>query len=241
MNWPFWKLAAAMKQTKCSSKHQLITSPLLNFAAVKHHAEAFPSRGLLGTTIGERLYMNTNTPSCGTICGVQVSLVWAWRTDVADEGLDQGSGKSHTLSCILEASLIVDSRIGRLPQPLTALVYASEPAIYCHAQAMTGFILTSKTVIDLLRLPCCHAPHLRTQAKNIETASQRSQCCARKHLPNGCDSPHSLPSLLDQATSRVDAMRTPPFRTFASSRSTSRSKTSLRTGCWRSWDATIQK
>jgi hypothetical protein len=56
-------------------QHQLITSPLLNFAAVGHHAEAFPSRGLLGTTIGERLYMNTNTPSCGVICGVQVSLV----------------------------------------------------------------------------------------------------------------------------------------------------------------------
>ena len=62
-------------------EHQLITSPLLNFAAVRHHAEAFPSRGLLGTTIGERFYMNTNTPSSGVICGVQVSLVCAWRTD----------------------------------------------------------------------------------------------------------------------------------------------------------------
>ena len=69
-------------------QHQLITSPLLNFAALRHHVEAFPSLGLLGTTIGERLYMNTNTPSSGVICGVQVSLVWAWRTDVADERLD---------------------------------------------------------------------------------------------------------------------------------------------------------
>ena len=108
-------------------QHQLITSPLVNFSAVTRHAGAFPSRGLLGTTIGDRLYMNTNTPSSGIICGVQVSLVWAWRTNIADEGLDQGSGKSHTLSCILEGSLVVDSRIGRLPQPLTALVYASEP------------------------------------------------------------------------------------------------------------------
>ena len=110
-------------------QHQLITSPLLNFAAVRHHAEAFPSRGLLGTTTGERLYMNTNAPSSGVICGVQVSLVWTWRTDITDEGLEQGSGKSHTLSCILEASLVVDSRIGRLPQPLTALVYVSKPVI----------------------------------------------------------------------------------------------------------------
>ena len=52
--------------------HQLITSPLLNFAAVESHAETFPSRGLLGTTTGERFYMNTNTPSSGVICGVQV-------------------------------------------------------------------------------------------------------------------------------------------------------------------------
>ena len=57
-------------------QHQVITSPLLNFTSVRHHAEAFPSRGLLGTTNGERLYMNTNTPSSGVICGVQVSLVW---------------------------------------------------------------------------------------------------------------------------------------------------------------------
>jgi hypothetical protein len=33
-------------------QHQLITLPLLNFAALRHHAEAFPSRGLLGTMIG---------------------------------------------------------------------------------------------------------------------------------------------------------------------------------------------
>jgi len=113
--------------------------------------------------------------------------------------------------------------------------------LYCHAQMMTGFILTSKTVIDLLRLPSCHAPHLRTQAKHIETASQRSQCCACKLLPTGRDSPHSLASLRDQATPRVNAVRTPPFRMFASSRSTYRSETSLRTGCWRSWDATIRR
>ena len=111
--------------------------------------------------------------------------------------------------------------------------------LYCHeAHATTGFILTSKTVTDLLRLPSCHAPHLRTQAENIGTASQRLQCCPRKLLPTGCDSPYSSASLLDQATSCIDAVRTPSFRTFASSRSTSRSKTPLRTVCWRSWDTT---
>lgn len=67
-------------------RHQLVTSPLLNYVALRHYTEAFPSRGLLGTTFGERIYMNTNTPSSGVICGVQVSLVWAGRIDVAEDG-----------------------------------------------------------------------------------------------------------------------------------------------------------
>ena len=101
-------------------QHQLITSPLVNFSAVTRHAGAFPSRGLLGTTIGDRLYMNTNTPSSGVICGVQVSLVWIM-------SLTKDWIRAWARASILKACLVVDSRIGQLPQPLTALVYASEP------------------------------------------------------------------------------------------------------------------
>ncbi|KAJ7430794.1 hypothetical protein B0H11DRAFT_2134212 [Mycena galericulata] len=86
-------------------QHQLVTSPLLTYSALKQRAADFPSRGLLGTSAGDRVYVNTNAPSSAVICGVQ------------------GSGKSHTVSCLLECALIRDSRIGQLPEPLSALVF----------------------------------------------------------------------------------------------------------------------
>ncbi|KAJ7227576.1 hypothetical protein C8J57DRAFT_1197404 [Mycena rebaudengoi] len=86
-------------------RHQLVTSPLFTYSALKHHAADFPSRGLLGTSAGDRVYINTNAPSSAVICGVQ------------------GSGKSHTVSCLLESALIVDTRLGHLPEPLSALVF----------------------------------------------------------------------------------------------------------------------
>jgi hypothetical protein len=55
--------------------HQLVTSPLLTYSSLEHHAADFPSRGLLGTSASERVYFNTNTPSSAVICGVQVGLL----------------------------------------------------------------------------------------------------------------------------------------------------------------------
>ncbi|KAE8143451.1 hypothetical protein BDV38DRAFT_267355 [Aspergillus pseudotamarii] len=59
-----------------------------------------------GTTSYEdpRLLFNVSHPSSIFICG------------------SQGSGKSHTLSCLLETCLI-SSKVGRLPNPLTGLVF----------------------------------------------------------------------------------------------------------------------
>ncbi|KAJ5817144.1 hypothetical protein N7447_009377 [Penicillium robsamsonii] len=51
-----------------------------------------------------RLFFNVSSPSSTFICG------------------SQGSGKSHTLSCILEGCLIL-SKAGRLLNPLTAIVF----------------------------------------------------------------------------------------------------------------------
>ncbi|RUS22770.1 hypothetical protein BC937DRAFT_87040 [Endogone sp. FLAS-F59071] len=71
-------------------------------------APSFPMYGLLGTILSgpgvlyERLYLNTNTPLSGLICGVQ------------------GSGKSHTLNCMLENYLLPG--LGKLPAPPTVLV-----------------------------------------------------------------------------------------------------------------------
>jgi hypothetical protein len=55
-------------------EHQLVTSPLLKFPVLAQYPDAFPSRGLLGTAAGERVYINTNTPSSAVICGVQVRM-----------------------------------------------------------------------------------------------------------------------------------------------------------------------
>ena len=60
----------------------------------------------------DRLFINVNTPWSAFICG------------------SQGSGKSHTLSCMLEAALI-PSRLGKLPKPLAGIVF--------HYDKFSGF------------------------------------------------------------------------------------------------------
>ena len=55
-----------------------------------------------------RLFLNTNTPWSAFICG------------------SQGSGKSHTLSCMLEAAMLqsrAPQTLGRLPHPLAGMVF----------------------------------------------------------------------------------------------------------------------
>ncbi|KAI9800748.1 MAG: hypothetical protein M1833_003164 [Piccolia ochrophora] len=55
--------------------------------------------------VDPRIFVNVNTPWSAFICG------------------SQGSGKSHTLSCLLENCLIESKRLGQLPKPLTGLVF----------------------------------------------------------------------------------------------------------------------
>ncbi|EJD43832.1 hypothetical protein AURDEDRAFT_185401 [Auricularia subglabra TFB-10046 SS5] len=105
-------VAAARRRPGASAgvrarRHELVTAPLVTLSALARAQDAFPQRGLLGTTTAsnERVYFNANTPSSGVVCGVQ------------------GAGKSHTVSCILENALLADRRIGNLPQPLAALVF----------------------------------------------------------------------------------------------------------------------
>ncbi|PVF92780.1 hypothetical protein CPB86DRAFT_716798 [Serendipita vermifera] len=108
-------------------EHELKTSPLVSKDALdlsiasqadsEQESEQFVQRGLLGKILSihsedlqhtpkdVRLYMNLDAPSSGLVCGVQ------------------GSGKSHTVSCILESSLMVDRRIGTLPAPLSTIVF----------------------------------------------------------------------------------------------------------------------
>lgn len=72
-----------------------------------------PNGQSYGTKLDDsRLFLNMNTPWSAFICG------------------SQGSGKSHTLSCMLEAAL-KDSQLGQLPYPLAGMVF--------HYDKFTGF------------------------------------------------------------------------------------------------------
>lgn len=72
-----------------------------------------PSPQSSATKTGDsRLFVNMNAPWSAFICG------------------SQGSGKSHTLSCMLEVAL-KPSRLGKLPCPLAGMVF--------HYDKFTGF------------------------------------------------------------------------------------------------------
>ncbi|KAG2153450.1 uncharacterized protein EDB93DRAFT_1134981 [Suillus bovinus] len=102
-----------------SKDHELQTAPLITreayiAAGYKKHSTQY---GVMGQVLSicsksstyvpvdPRLYVNTNTPFTAVVCGVQ------------------GSGKSHTVSVLLENMLIPKlQEIGSLQQPLAGLV-----------------------------------------------------------------------------------------------------------------------
>ncbi|MCJ1473496.1 hypothetical protein MMC13_002147 [Lambiella insularis] len=112
---------------KGSHHEEIKTAPLFSGPVLDHYnSAALPQYGLLGrrmqdyndtapplldaeldteyTNDDDRIFLNANTPWSTFICG------------------SQGSGKSHTLSCMLENCLL-KSQIGNLPKPLSALVF----------------------------------------------------------------------------------------------------------------------
>ncbi|KAF2705754.1 hypothetical protein K504DRAFT_459845 [Pleomassaria siparia CBS 279.74] len=74
---------------------------------VEKNRHLLPQYGFLGlSSDASKLFLNTNIPFSAFICGVQ------------------GSGKSHTTSCVLENLVIQSKRLGRLEKPLSALVFS---------------------------------------------------------------------------------------------------------------------
>lgn len=119
-----YMLLHQIKDSKTSgADEQLRTTPLLtlsvkNAAEARNNAITFPQYGFLGCRISapgnasdeetvpdEPVLLNTNTPWSAFICG------------------SQGSGKSYTLSAILENCLYPSPKIGKLPAPLTGVVF----------------------------------------------------------------------------------------------------------------------
>ncbi|KAJ7085504.1 hypothetical protein B0H15DRAFT_377382 [Mycena belliarum] len=185
--------------------HQLVTSPLITYAAFKQHAAAFPSRGLLGTSAGERVYMNTNTPSSAVICGVQ------------------GAGKSHTVSCILESALIPDRHIGKLPAPLSALVFhfdmhdAGRP---CEAAFLSApnannasvrqvTVLCSPSNVNRRRAAYAALPQVRVEPLCL---SERDLTADRMLALMGCDNIETMPLYMHTALLLIRNMGIDAFR-----------------------------
>ncbi|KAF7328522.1 p-loop containing nucleoside triphosphate hydrolase protein [Mycena venus] len=190
--------------------HQLVTSPLITYAALKHHMSDFPSRGLLGTSAGDRVYLNTNAPSSAVICGVQ------------------GSGKSHTVSCILESALIADSRVGRLPEPLSALVFhfdAQDAGRPCEA-AFLASPATHHAALPHITVLCSHSNLNRRQRAyaaldhvDVEPLylSEKDLTADRMLAIMGCDNIDTMPlymhtALLIIRNMGVDTFSYPEFK-----------------------------
>jgi hypothetical protein len=96
------------------SRRDIEQAPLLSGGIVAQRAnELVPQFGLIGCLANEdaslpssQLFFNTNVPVSTFICGVQ------------------GSGKSHTTSCILENAVIPSPYLGKLESPVSTLVFS---------------------------------------------------------------------------------------------------------------------
>ncbi|UPX19819.1 uncharacterized protein EKO05_0010070 [Ascochyta rabiei] len=89
-------------------------APLLAAHVVAEHYKDFvPQYGLLGSLedgeddlLNSQLFLNTNVPFSAFVCGVQ------------------GSGKSHTTSCVLENAVLKSPNLGHLESPASTLVFS---------------------------------------------------------------------------------------------------------------------
>jgi hypothetical protein len=104
---PDMSRASAELRSSDGIKDQIRNAPLLTSNMdLENDRSMFPQYGLLGSHENAKLFLNTDVPFSAFICGVQ------------------GSGKSHTTSCILENSLIRSELLGHLESPLSALVFS---------------------------------------------------------------------------------------------------------------------
>ena len=99
---PQYNLLAGSLELETRTVQDLIEMDMPDIG--EQSAETQPAKDRSAPTIDPRIFLNVNAPWSAFICG------------------SQGSGKSHTLSCMLENSLI-QSRLGELPRPLAAIVF----------------------------------------------------------------------------------------------------------------------
>jgi DNA replication protein DnaC len=102
-NSPLFAVHDLTQGVKINSETTLLQCGLLASIALEHQNASESSPPDQNNT-DKRLFFNVTTPSSIFICG------------------SQGSGKSHTLSCLLE-NCLVDSDATVLPRPLSALLF----------------------------------------------------------------------------------------------------------------------
>ena len=87
-------------------------------------------------TEDNRLFVNMNAPWSAFICG------------------SQGSGKSHTLSCMLEAAL-QETRLGKVPNPLAAMVFHYDKFNSCSSSQIceAAYLSSPKIPVKVLVSP----------------------------------------------------------------------------------------
>jgi len=133
--------------------HEQKNAPLLTRGAyrIEKIRQAVSQYGVFGTIVesrlslglshmtasdedSRRLYLNTNTPFSALVCGVQ------------------GSGKSHTVSVILENMFVTGcSALGRLVKPLSGLVLHVGETGACATPCEAAYV--SSSMIDNAKAP----------------------------------------------------------------------------------------
>lgn len=104
--------------------------------------------------VDNRVFLNTNTPWSAFVCG------------------SQGSGKSHTLSCMLEAALLqsqIPNRLGKLPRPLAGIVfhYDKFAGLSKKQECEAAYLCSTGIPVKVLVSPASHGKMQRIYS-NLE-------------------------------------------------------------------------
>jgi hypothetical protein len=151
--------------------NEIITTPIFT-GPVRDHAAAtsategdFCQYGLLGGICGSRigassrLFYNVATPSSTFICG------------------SQGSGKSHTLSCLLENCLL-QSSANTLPSPLAGIVFHYDTFMSDHTGAAceAAYLSSSQGIKVRVLCPPSNVAVLRVRRPTTFSLLSRGFC-----------------------------------------------------------------
>lgn len=119
-----------MARLKKDGSEEAKLAPMFSRDVLESCRNVLPQYGLLGiqreSFENPRIYINTNAPFSGIISGLQ------------------GKGKSHTLSVILESCLIKNRRVGKMEQPLSAMV--------CHVDPQGGQVIETTRPCEAVSL-----------------------------------------------------------------------------------------